>query len=89
MSNVDDDTTLAGHLSHLAADADDVVAMLNAHHGEDGDLNPAALGAAARLQTSLHDVIHALTHHEHLAMSSDDVWSALTVKHQGRDGQVS
>ena len=88
MTSADDDATLAHHLTRLAADADDVVAMLSAHHADGGDIGPEALGTASRLQTSLHDVVHALTHHDHLAMSSDDVWAALTTKHRGHDGEL-
>lgn len=73
--------SLAHHLEYLAADADDVNAMLETSHQEGGDIHPEALGKSARLQTSLHEVIHELTHHEHLAMGADDVWKMLTVKH--------
>ncbi|CCM65644.1 MULTISPECIES: hypothetical protein [Candidatus Neomicrothrix] len=76
-----DQETLAHHLGHLAADADDVMAMLTAHHAEGGDLHQDALAKTERLQSSLHDVIHALTRHEHLAMGSDDVWAMLSRKH--------
>lgn len=77
--------TLAHHLGHLAADADDVVEMLTRSHEEGGDIHPEALAASKRLSTSLRDVIHALTEHEHLAMSSDDVWAMLTRRHEGHD----
>lgn len=73
--------SLAHHLEHLAADADDLNALLHAAHKESGDIHPETLGKAARLQTSLAEVIHALTHHDHLAMGSDDIWKALTIKH--------
>lgn len=77
--------TLARHLEHLAADAGDLAAMINVSHSEGGDIHPEALRKSERLQTSLRDVIHELTHHEHLAMSADDVWAALTVKHHEHD----
>ncbi len=81
--------TLANHLAHLAATADDVAALINRPHDE-GEIHPEALGKAEHLSTSLKDIIHALMHHEHLAMSSDDVWKALTVKHRDhRDGELS
>ncbi len=81
--------TLAHHLAHLAATADDLSAFLNRPH-EEGEIHPDALAKSEQLSTSLKDVIHALTHHEHLAMSSDDVWKALTVKHQeGGDGTLT
>ena len=80
---------LARHLKHLAADADDVLAMLQVQHSEGGDIHPEALGKAERLQTSLRDVIEALTHHEPLAMDSKDIWNALTVKHNEHDTGVS
>lgn len=74
--------SLAHHLGHLAADAEDVEALINRAHSEGGDIQPEALGKAQRLSTSLRDVIHELTkHHEHLAMTADDVWRVLTVKH--------
>jgi len=75
------DDTLAKHLSHVAATADDLTAMLNRPH-ELGEIHPEALEKSEHLATSLKAVIHALTEHEHLAMSSDDVWKALTVKHR-------
>jgi hypothetical protein len=77
--------TLAHHLGHLAADADDVAEMLTRSHEEGGDIHPEALAKSQRLSTSLRDVIHALTEHDHLAMSSDDVWKMLTRKHQEHD----
>ena len=73
------------HLEHLAADADDVVAMLTRHHDEGGDIHPEALPKAARLETSLRKVIDALRHHEHLAAGADDVWAMLTREHKGPD----
>lgn len=73
------------HLEHLAADADDVVAMLTARHEEGGDLHPEALPRAQRLQTSLRDLVHALSQHEHLAFSFDDVWQALSRRHEDRE----
>lgn len=78
--------TLAHHLGHLAADADDVMALLTTQHAEGGDIHPEAMHKAERLQTSLHEVIHALTRHEHLAMSADDVWTALSRKHDDESG---
>lgn len=74
--------TLAHHLEHIAADADDVVAMLTRNHDEGGDIHPEALPKAARLQTSLREVIRALIHHDHLAMKSDDVWAVFTREHE-------
>ena len=81
--------TLAHHLEHLAADADDVLAMLQVTHAAGGDIHPEALGKAERLHTSLRDVIHALTDHEHLAMDSHDVWNAITIKHKAHDTGIS
>lgn len=81
--------TLASHLEHLAADADDIVAMLTRQHNEEGDIHPEALAKSERLQTSLREVISALTHHERLAMKADDVWAALSVKHAEHDTGVS
>ncbi len=75
-----DDGTLAHHLSHLAATADDLAALLGRRH-EEGEIHPEALAQSEHLSTSLKDVIHALTQHEHLAMTGDDVWKALSVKH--------
>jgi hypothetical protein len=74
--------TLVHHLEHLAADADDVVALLTRNHEEGGDIHPEALPKAEHLQTSLRDVIRALTHHEHLAMKADDVWGMFTREHE-------
>ncbi len=56
--------------------------MISREH-DGGEIHPEALANAEHLATSLREVIHALTHHDHLAMSSDDVWKALTVKHEG------
>jgi len=81
MTDTPEPSSLAHHLSHLAADADDVEAFLSRAHVEGGDIHPEALGKSERLATSLRDVIHALTEHEHLAMGADDVWKGLTVKH--------
>ncbi|MEQ8719178.1 MAG: hypothetical protein RIE08_16330 [Acidimicrobiales bacterium] len=81
MTTPDQPGTLRHHLEHLAADADDVVAMLTRRHAEGGDIHPEPLAKAERLQTSLREVIDALTHHEHLAMGADDVWAMLTRKH--------
>lgn len=84
-----EDGTLAHHLARLAATADDLSAFLTQSH-EEGGIHPEALAKAEHLSTSLKDVILSLTHHEHLAMSSDDVWKALTVKHQERcDGTLA
>lgn len=89
MTDKTEDGTLAHHLAHLAASADDLAEMINREH-EEGEIHPEALANAEHLATSLKDVIHALTHHEHLAMSSDDVWKALTVKHKrGGPGIIS
>lgn len=76
--------TLASHLSHLAATADDLSKFLNRPHVE-AEIHPEALAKSEQLATSLKDVIHALTHHEHLAMTGDDVWRALSIKHRGND----
>lgn len=62
--------------------------MLTRQHEAGGDLHPEALPNAERLQTSLRAVIHALTHHEHLAMSADDVWAALTLEHTRRGDSI-
>ncbi len=83
-----EDGTLAHHLEHLAATADDVVEMLSRSH-DSGEIHPEALTNAAHLQTSLREVIHALLHHEHLAIKGDDVWKALTVKHKGSPDAIS
>jgi hypothetical protein len=85
MPTDDEQDTLAHHLGHLAADADDVAAFLTRAHDEGGDIHPEALSASQRLSTSLREVIEALTHHEHLAMSADDVWAVLTRKHREHD----
>jgi hypothetical protein len=83
------DGTLAHHLSHLAATADDLAALLSRPH-EEGEIHPEALAESEHLSTSLKDVIHALTKHEHLAMTGDDVWRALSVKHVDHtDGTVT
>lgn len=78
-----EDGTLAHHLTHLAANADDVVSFLNRSH-EEGEIHPEALAKSEHLATSLKEVVHALSHHEHLAMDSDDVWRALTRDHKAR-----
>ncbi len=80
-----EDVTLADHLGTLAADAESLSRMLHAQHDEHGDIHPEELSKAAALETSLKDVIHALTHHEHLAMSADDVWKTLNVEHKHRE----
>ena len=81
--------TLANHLSHLAATADDVITYLSRPH-EEAEIHPEALAKSEHLATSLKEVIAALTHHEHLAMTSDDVWKTLTVKHRAaEDGTLS
>ena len=77
--------SLAHHLEHLRADAADVERMLTAEHREGGDIHPEALAKSAQLQTSLAEIIQALTHHEHLAMGPDDVWKMLTIEHKGRE----
>ena len=90
MPTEDEPETLAHHLGHLAADADDVVAFLTRSHEEGGDIHPEALSASQRLSTSLREVIHALTHHEHLAMRADDVWAMLTRRHEEHeDGPIT
>ena len=80
-----EDDSLAHHLEHLRADAADVQALLTASHRDGGDVHPEALAKSARLQTSLADVIYALTHHEHLAMDADDAWKLLTIEHKARE----
>ena len=90
MSTQPEPGSLALHLGHLAADAEDLEAMLTRHHDEGGDIHPEALGKSQRLATSLRDVIRALTEHEHLAMGADDIWTALTVEHESHDpGTIS
>ena len=79
-----EDGTLAHHLTHLAATADDVIEFLSTPH-DHAEIHPEALAKSAHLATSLRDVIDALLHHEHLAMTSDDVWKTLTVKHRAAD----
>lgn len=86
MSDQPDPETLAHHLGHLAADADDVTAMLTSQHADGGDIHPEAMHKSERLQASLHDVINALTHHDHLAMDADDVWATLSRKHHDNSG---
>jgi hypothetical protein len=82
--------TLAEHLGHLAADADDVKALLTRQHDDGGDIHPEALGKADRLATGLRDVIAALGEHDHLAMTADDVWAALSRRHRSKgDGTIS
>ena len=71
--------TLPHHLEHLAADANDVVAMLTRQHADGGDIHPEALPKAERLATSLRQVIDALTTHEHLAAGAEDVWRMLGI----------
>ena len=83
-----EDDTLATHLEHLAATADDVVHMISRSHTA-GEIHPEALRKAAHLQTSLRDVIHALLHHEHLAIKGDDIWKTLTRKHNASDDAIS
>lgn len=80
----DEENTLANHLSHLSATADDVVRFLNRPH-DGSEIHPEALAKSEQLATSLKDVIHALTHNEHLAMTSEDVWKTLSAKHRGDD----
>ena len=84
-----EDGTLANHLSHLAATADDVIGFLNQAH-DDAEIKPAALAKSEHLATSLREVVDALRHHDHLAMTSDDVWKSLTMKHQAaEDGTLT
>ncbi len=84
-----EDGTLATHLSHLAATADDVITFLSQPH-EEAEINPVALAKSEHLATSLREVIDALRHHDHLAMTSDDVWKTLTMKHQAaEDGTLT
>ncbi len=81
-----DDGTLAHHLTHLAATADDILSMVNRAH-DGGEIHPEALAKSEHLATSLKDVIAALTHNEHLKMSGDDVWKTLTRKHDDGSGE--
>lgn len=73
--------TLAHYLGQLATTADTLEEHLTEPHAH-GAIHPEALGEAAKLSTSLRAVIHALTHHEHLAMGIDDVWKFLSIEHQ-------
>ncbi len=84
-----EDGTLAHHLTKLAASADDLSAFLSRPH--DGDIHPEALAKSEHLSTSLKEVIKALTEHEHLAMSADDIWKMLGVKHSDNhiDGSIT
>ncbi len=84
-SSSNDGIDLAQHLGSLADDASGLSALLNASHAEGGDIHPEALARAAKLETSLRQVIHALGHHDHLAMDADDIWHALDVEHHGRE----
>ncbi len=79
-----EDGTLAHHLTHLAATADDVITFLSRRH-EEPEIHPEALAKSEHLATSLREVINALLHHDHLAMTSDDVWKTLTRKHRAVD----
>jgi hypothetical protein len=79
--------TLADHLEHLAATADDVVDMITRSHTA-GEIHPETLTQAAHLQTSLRDVINALLHNEHLAMKGDDIWKVLTRQHTKDDDAI-
>jgi hypothetical protein len=90
MAELQQPESLAQHLGHLAADADDIKELLTRRHHEGGDIHPEALGKADRLATGLRDVIGALGEHEHLAMTADDVWAALSIRHRSRgDGTIS
>ena len=73
MTSPSDPSPVPLHLEHLAADADDILAMLSRHHDEGGDLHPEALPKAEHLATSLRQLIEALHTHEHLAAGMDDV----------------
>lgn len=90
--HTDDEEALTAHLSQLAMTADDVVSMLTRHHNED-EIHPEALPKAEHLAASIQDVVQALRdmrHHEPLAMTSEDVWRALTVKHKDHsDGTIT
>lgn len=89
MTELQPPETLAQHLGHLAADADDIKDFLTRQHDDGGDIHPEALGKAERLSTSIRDVINALREHEHLAINADDVWGALSVRHRaGDDGTI-
>ena len=83
------DGTLAHHLTQLASTADSLKLRLAEPRPGD-EIHPEALGEAAHLSTSLREVIHALTHHEHLAMGIDDVWKLLSTKHRKHaDGEFT
>jgi hypothetical protein len=84
-STAPEEGTLAHHLITLADDAQGLSAMLNADHDPEGDIHPEALQKAAHLETSLREIIKALTHHEHLAMGPDDVWKVLNADHKKRE----
>lgn len=90
--NAVDEGTMAHHLEHLAVTAEDVVAFLTRPHDE-GEIHPEALPKAEHLALGLREVIDAIRHHdhlEHLAVSSDDVWKMLTVKHKDHtDGTIT
>ena len=89
MTDPQEPETLAQHLGHLAADADDIKQLITRQHDAGGDIHPEALGKADRLSTSIRDVINALHEHEHLAMTADDVWSVLSVRHRASgDGTI-
>jgi hypothetical protein len=81
----DEPKEVTHHIEQLAADADDLMALLTRQHEEGGDLHPEALGKAARLQTSLHAVLNALTKHEHIAMGAEDVWRTFSREHRSRE----
>ena len=83
--------TMTDHLDHLAVTADDIVAFLTREH-EEGEIHSDALPKAERLALGLKDMIKAIrehTHLEHLAVSKDDVWRMLTVKHRVEDDAIT
>ncbi|MFT7598007.1 MAG: hypothetical protein ACI8TP_000928 [Acidimicrobiales bacterium] len=81
--------TMVHHICELAASADDVVAMLRRPHDQ-AEIHPEALGRAEQLSAGLRDIIEALTHHDHLVMTVDDVWKTLTIEHrESGDGFVT
>lgn len=89
MANSDvEEGTLANHLEHLAADADDLSELLSRSHESAGDIHPDALGRSEKLATNLRAVIDALGKHEHLAMGADDVWAMLTREHRSGSGTL-
>ncbi len=58
------------HVDRLAADTDDLVAMLTRHHAAGGDLHPEALDASTRLAASVRD-LQAMLSRNHDASRDD------------------